>query len=123
MGSPELNTNFVADGALFADTESSHSTEWHGTSSRDTQWSIYQGSAGDVLTKLPAASVNCAVTSPPYFWLRDYGVDGQIGLEGTVDDYVESICAVMDAVKRVLRQDGLLFLNLGDTYYSGKGKS
>ena len=123
MRSPEFNMNHATDASLFEDTENAASTGWHGTSSRNAQWSIYQGSAEVVLAKLPEVSVNCAVTSPPYFWLRDYGVDGQIGLEETVEDYVESICAVMDAVKRVLMPDGLLFLNLGDTYYSGKGKS
>jgi DNA modification methylase len=63
------------------------------------------------------------ITSPPYYWLRDYGVDGQIGLEETVDQYVSAIAGVMDQVYRVLRRDGILFLNIGDTYYSGKGQS
>jgi DNA modification methylase len=63
------------------------------------------------------------VTSPPYFWLRDYGVENQIGLEGTVEGYVSAIAGVMAQVRRVLKKDGTLFLNLGDTYYSGKGKS
>lgn len=76
-----------------------------------------------MLDTLPADSFQCAVTSPPYYWLRDYGVAGQIGLENTVDDYVVAIADVMDSVRRVLTRDGLLFLNLGDTYYSGKGKS
>lgn len=97
--------------------------EWHGTTLSMQQWSVYQGDATTTLAKLPNESIHCAVTSPPYFWLRDYGVDGQIGLEDTVAGYVESICAVMDQLKRVLRPDGLLFLNLGDTYYSGKGES
>lgn len=97
--------------------------EWHGTTFGSQQWSVYQGDAAGTISRLPDRSIDCAVTSPPYFWLRDYGVDGQIGLEETVAGYVESICAVMDQVKRVLRTEGLLFLNLGDTYYSGKGKS
>lgn len=115
--------NEAVDNSLFKDTESATATEWHGTSSRDARWSIYQGSSAFVLAKLPEASVHCVITSPPYYWLRDYGVDGQIGLEETVEAYVKSICGVMDGVKHVLRPDGLLFLNLGDTYYSGKGKS
>lgn len=123
MRTSELTANEAADHSLFDDTESAGQIVWHGMSSRRAQWSIYHGSAESVLEKLPKASVHCAVTSPPYYWLRDYGVDGQIGLEETVAGYVESICIVMDAVRRVLRQDGLLFLNLGDTYYSGKGKS
>jgi DNA modification methylase len=97
--------------------------EWHGSVFTNQRWSVYQGDAASILARLPNESINCAVTSPPYFWLRDYGVDGQIGLEETVEEYVESICSVMDQVMRVLRSDGLLFLNLGDTYYSGKGKS
>jgi DNA modification methylase len=108
---------------LFTPTEDPDLTEWHGVSSQGAQWSIYQGSSVEKLQQLPENSVHCAVTSPPYYWLRDYGVDGQIGLEDTVAGYVHSICAVMDAVKRVLRPDGLLFVNLGDTYYSGKGMS
>ena len=97
--------------------------EWHGETLLGRKWSVYQGNAEEVLRKLPAESVNCVVTSPPYFWLRDYGVDGQIGMEETVDGYVQAIGGVMDEVRRVLCKDGLLFLNIGDTYYSGKGKS
>lgn len=100
-----------------------HDMEWHGHSLSQLKWSIYQGDSGQVISSLPEASVNCVVTSPPYFWLRDYGVDGQIGLEDTVDEYVNSIANTMDAIKRVLRPDGVLFVNLGDTYYSGKGMS
>ena len=72
---------------------------------------------------MPSGEFNCVVTSPPYYSLRDYDAEGQIGLEETVSEYVESISNVMDEVRRVLADDGLLFLNLGDTYYSGKGKS
>lgn len=97
--------------------------EWHGKTGKKLKWSVYQGQAKDVLARLPAESVNCVVTSPPYYWLRDYGVEGQIGLEESVEGYVNSISAVMDEVKRVLSKDGVLFLNIGDTYYSGKGKS
>lgn len=101
----------------------SSSTKWHGKNRAGLSWSVYQGPAEQVLPNLPAASINCVVTSPPYFWLRDYRVKGQIGLEETVQDYVSAIGKVMDGVKRVLREDGLLFLNIGDTYYSGKGES
>lgn len=86
-------------------------------------WSIYNGDALEVLQEMPDESFNCVVTSPPYFWLRDYGVEGQLGLEETVAEYVDSLCSVMDEIKRVLTKDGVLFLNIGDTYYSGKGKS
>lgn len=86
-------------------------------------WAVYNGNALDVLRQFPDKSFNCVITSPPYFWLRDYKVDDQIGLEDTVTEYVEAISSVMDEVYRVLTKDGVLFLNLGDTYYSGKGQS
>jgi DNA modification methylase len=97
--------------------------EWHGKNLLNKTWSVYQGDAKKVLKNIPDESINCVVTSPPYFWLRDYGVDNQIGMEETVDGYVQAISAVMDDVQRVLQKDGLLFLNIGDTYYSGKGQS
>ena len=74
---------------------------------------------GDVRETLPSladASVQCCVTSPPYFWLRDYGHDGQIGLEQTPDEYVAQMVAVFREVRRVLREDGTLWLNIGDSY-------
>lgn len=71
---------------------------------------------------MPSESVNCAVTSPPYFGLRDYGTEGQIGLEETPDQYVAKLVAVFAEVRRVLRDDGTLWLNLGDSYAgSGRG--
>lgn len=103
--------------ALFA------GAEWQGVSHQGLNWGVYSGQATLALEKMPAESVNCVVTSPPYFWLRDYGVDGQIGLEDSVEEYVQAINHVMSEVKRVLRKDGVLFLNIGDTYYSGKGAS
>jgi site-specific DNA-methyltransferase (adenine-specific) len=66
--------------------------------------------------------VNCCVTSPPYWALRDYGVKGQLGLEPTFQEYITKLCDIFDEVKRVLRKDGTCWVNLGDTYYgSGKG--
>jgi DNA modification methylase len=85
-------------------------------------WEVHCGDAHKILQKLPADYFSCIVTSPPYFWQRDYNVKGQIGLESTIDGYVNSICDVMDGVKRVLSPQGVFFLNLGDTYYSGKGQ-
>lgn len=67
-------------------------------------------------------SINCVVTSPPYYGLRDYGVDGQIGLEQTPDEYVQKLVDVFRECKRVLRDDGTLWLNLGDSY-NGSGKA
>lgn len=95
---------------------------WSGTSG-ENQWTLFCGDAVNALCHIPDESVHCIVTSPPYYSLRDYGVEGQIGLEDTVKEYVTSLCSVMDQLYRILRKDGLLFLNLGDTYYSGKGAS
>ena len=77
---------------------------------------ILQGDCLEVLATLPAGSVNCCVTSPPYWGLRDYGVAGQLGLESTPQEYVEKMVAVFADVRRVLRDDGTLWLNLGDSY-------
>ena len=97
-------------------------SSWTGASGGQ-EWAIHQGSALDVLTGFDSESVDCIVTSPPYFWLRDYGVEGQIGLEDTVEDYVSALLEIMAEAHRVLKLPGVAFLNLGDTYYSGKGKS
>ena len=70
------------------------------------------------MKNLPDQSVNTCITSPPYFGLRDYGHDGQIGLEPTPDEFVSALVAVFREVKRVLRDDGTLWLNLGDSYNS-----
>lgn len=83
---------------------------------------ILHGDCRDVLKTLPDASVHCCVTSPPYFWQRDYGVDGQIGHEDTIASFVNELACVFDEVRRVLRDDGTLWLNLGDSYYSGNGQ-
>ena len=69
-----------------------------------------------VLKTMPSQSVNMCVTSPPYFGLRDYGVDGQIGLEDTPDAYIARLVDVFREVKRVLRDDGTLWVNIGDSY-------
>lgn len=82
------------------------------------QVDILQGDCLDILKTLPAESVNCCVTSPPYFGLRDYGCEGQIGLEPTLAKWVAKMVAVFSEVKRVLRYDGTLWLNLGDSYNS-----
>lgn len=94
-----------------------------GVSSQGMHWTIYCADAKEVLATLPDQSFHCAVTSPPYYWLRDYGVTGQIGQEDKVSQYVAAIADTMDQVRRTLRDNGSLFLNLGDTYYSGKGES
>lgn len=74
------------------------------------------------LKSLPDNSVQCCVTSPPYWMMRDYGVIGQLGIEATPEDYVTTLTCVFDEVRRVLRPDGTLWLNIGDGYWgSGKG--
>jgi DNA modification methylase len=80
---------------------------------------ILTGDCRDVLATLPAESVHCVVTSPPYWGLRDYGVAGQIGMEPSYQDFVAEMVAVFREVRRVLRADGTLWLNLGDTYAGG----
>lgn len=97
--------------------------KWDGVAKNGALWNVFQGDAHSVLLDLPSNHFNCVITSPPYYWLRDYGIEEQIGQETTVEGYVHAIASVMDEVKRVLKNDGVLFLNLGDTYYSGKGKS
>src|SRR5688572_12927119 len=78
--------------------------------------SIITGDALTVLRTLPTASVDYVVTSPPYFRLRNYQHDGQIGLERHVDDWVQVLGEVMAELRRVLTPTGSLWLNLGDTY-------
>jgi DNA modification methylase len=73
------------------------------------------------LKKMDDESVHCVVTSPPYWHLANYGFEGQIGVEDTPEEYVDRLAEVFDEVKRVLRKDGLLFLNIGDTYYGSGG--
>lgn len=82
---------------------------------------IITGDARNIET-MGEASVDCCVTSPPYWGLRDYGVDRQIGLEKTPQEYAENIVAVFREVRRALREDGTLWLNLGDCYATGAGK-
>lgn len=82
---------------------------------------MYQGDCRLLLKHLPEQSVNCCVTSPPYWGLRDYGHEDQIGLERTPDDYIQTMINVFREVRRVLRDDGTLWLNLGDTYNAYNG--
>lgn len=83
-----------------------------------SDYEILQGDCLAVLKTLPDESVQCCVTSPPYFGLRDYGVDGQIGLEPTPVEFIAKMIEVFTEVRRVLRVDGTLWLNLGDSYCS-----
>jgi DNA modification methylase len=85
---------------------------------------VITGDCRNILKTLPDQSIHTCVTSPPYFGLRDYGMDDQIGLEQTPEAFVAEMVAVFREVKRVLRDDGTLWLNLGDSYAgSGKGRN
>lgn len=77
---------------------------------------IICGDALKILKTIPSESIDCVVTSPPYWALRDYGVKGQIGLESTIEEYLEKLLAVFDEFKRVLKLSGTLWINFGDTY-------
>jgi site-specific DNA-methyltransferase (adenine-specific) len=80
---------------------------------------IICGNAIEAISEIESESVNCCVTSPPYFGLRDYGIDGQIGLEETIDEFITKMVEVFREVRRVLRDDGTLWINLGDSYSAG----
>jgi DNA modification methylase len=82
----------------------------------DPRATLYLGDARAVLVAMSDESAQCCVTSPPYWGLRDYGADGQLGLEASPDEYVSALVAVFREVRRVLRDDGTLWLNLGDSY-------
>jgi DNA modification methylase len=88
---------------------------------RSAAWRILTGDCRVTLATLDAGSVQTCVTSPPYFGLRDYGHDGQIGLEPTPDEFVAALVDVFRAVRRVLRDDGTVWLNLGDSYAHSTG--
>ena len=87
-----------------------------------SQATILIGDVRQRLQEIPDESIQCCVTSPPYWGLRDYGHDGQIGIEQTPDEYVKEMVAVFKEIHRVLRNDGILWLNLGDTYSKAKLK-
>ena len=82
---------------------------------------ILQGDALELLRTLPPESVHTCVTSPPYYNLRDYGVEGQIGNEASVEEYLQALVTVFREVRRVLRPDGTLWVNVGDSYATKAG--
>jgi len=87
----------------------------------DPDFTLYCGDAVDVLRELPAESVNCCATSPPFFGLRDYGVEGQIGLEATPEEWAARLVAVFAEARRVLAPHGTLWIECGDSYGTGTG--
>lgn len=84
---------------------------------------IYHSEALATLKQMSNESINCVVTSPPYWGMRDYGVEGQIGLEKTPEVFVTKLTDIFREVRRVLRSDGTCWVNIGDTYWGGKGAS
>lgn len=83
-------------------------------------WKIIQGNALSVLNEnFPDPTFQACITSPPYWGLRDYGIDGQIGAESDLNDYIQSLVLVFRAVRNCLKEDGTLWLNIGDSYTSG----
>lgn len=99
-------------------------TDKHGTHDTAIQhWSgdIHQGDAVETLREMPDSSIHMAMCSPPYFGLRDYGVDGQIGLEENLSEYIDNLVGVAEELRRVLRDDGSWWLNLGDSFAGSWG--
>lgn len=85
-------------------------------------YSIIEGDAAAILKDFPDECFHCCVTSPPYFGLRDYGNPGQIGMERTPDEYIAKLVRVFREVRRILRGDGTLWLNIGDSYNTPNGR-
>lgn len=86
----------------------------------DDKVALYQGDALTVARQLASGSADCIVTSPPYYGLRDYGIEGQYGLEDSPAEYVENMRLLFAELRRVLADDGTCWINLGDSYYSGR---
>lgn len=84
---------------------------------------ILLGDVREIIKDIPDKSVNTIVTSPPYYGLRDYGVDGQIGLEKSPEEFIEELVLVFRECKRILKDDGTLWMNLGDSYWSTKNRN
>jgi site-specific DNA-methyltransferase (cytosine-N4-specific) len=111
-------------GDYIAAQKDDHSPENVSPWYRDGDVTLYAGDAARVLAALPAGCVNTCVTSPPYFGLRDYGTgDAQVGREETPEEYVARLVGIFREVRRVLRDDGTLWINLGDSYAGGSTAS
>jgi len=93
-----------------------------GSGRDDTTWRVLLGDCREAVLDLEPRSVNSVITSPPYYWQRDYEVNGQFGLESTIDGFVQNLVDAFSAIKPALTDDGTVFLNLGDTFYSAKGR-
>ncbi len=88
----------------------------------DTTWRLLLGDCREAALDLEPRTVNSVITSPPYYWQRDYEVNGQFGLESTIEGFVQNLVDTFAAIRPSLTDDGTVFLNLGDTYYSAKGR-
>ena len=104
------------------DSETARLRVRSGETKKGLSWKVVQSDVVVGLESLDDNSINCIATSPPYYWQRDYEVDGQIGHEDTIEAYVGSLQIAFREAFRVLRDDGVFFLNIGDTYYSAKGQ-
>ena len=93
-----------------------------GVTTAGCAWTVLTGDVVFALREIETVSVDCVVTSPPYYWQRDYEVSGQIGHESTISGYVAALVHAFRELKRTLKPAGTFFLNLGDTYYSAKGR-
>lgn len=113
---------FDTDQGKSPTTEKPRSTSTSYQTSAGQVAGLIQSDAASALKKLPGGIFNVAITSPPYFWVRDYGYEGQLGHEENVDSYIDVLMKVFDEVKRTLHPEGIFFLNIGDTYYSGNGQ-
>lgn len=83
---------------------------------------ITHGDVRTILKSIPSKSVQCVITSPPYWGVRDYGVEGQIGAESDINDYIKNLVKVFSEIRRILKDDGTFWLNIGNTYTSGGRK-
>ncbi len=98
------------------------STVYANGKSNGQAWTLHQGNSRDVLPTLEPESIDCVVTSPPYFWQRDYDVDGQFGMEPDISGFVNNLVQTFEGLRGALKPTGTVFLNLGDTYYNAKGR-
>ena len=89
----------------------------------DIKNTIIEGDSLNILKQIPDKSINMVITSPPYWGLRDYGITGQIGLETNFNDYINNLIKIFNEVKRVLTDDGVCWVNIGDSYSKGKKRS
>ncbi len=107
-------------GDVLVPDDPGHLDVWSDALEREGEESaILVGDARELLKLVPDGTFQTTITSPPYWSLRDYGIDGQIGVETSLDDYLDDLVSVFEQVRRVTRDDGTLWLNIGDSYTSG----